>query len=55
MDATANNAIAVLRNMTILRQRCTAPNQDWALDVGIVSRIAISFDESVTQLSASHA
>src|SRR5450631_3042278 len=36
MDATANNAITVLRNITILRQRYIAPNQDWALEVGIV-------------------
>jgi hypothetical protein len=37
MDATANNAITVLRNMTILRQRYFAPNQDRAFDVGIIS------------------
>src|SRR6267154_2324431 len=36
IDATANNAITVLRNMTILRQRYFAPNQDRAFDVGIV-------------------
>jgi hypothetical protein len=36
MDATANNAITVLRNMTILRQRYFAPNQDRAFDMGIV-------------------
>ena len=36
MDATANNAITVLRNITILRQRYIAPNQDRALEVGIV-------------------
>src|SRR3984893_13045781 len=36
MDATANNAITVLRNITILRQRYIAPNHDWALEVGIV-------------------
>src|SRR5882724_6206336 len=34
-DATANNAITVLRNMTILRQRYFAPNQDRTFDVGI--------------------
>src|SRR5229473_2360480 len=36
MDANANNAITVLRNITILRQRYIALNQDWALEVGIV-------------------
>src|SRR5258705_4668459 len=36
MDATANNAIIVLRNMTILRQRYFAPNQDRAFEVGII-------------------
>jgi hypothetical protein len=36
MDATANNAITVLRNMTILRQRYFAPNQDRAFDMGII-------------------
>src|SRR3954447_27108 len=36
MDATANNAITVLRNITILRHRFIAPNQDRALEVGIV-------------------
>jgi hypothetical protein len=36
MDATANNAITVLRNMTILHQRYFAPNQDRAFDVGII-------------------
>jgi hypothetical protein len=55
MDATANNAITVLRNITILRQRYIAPNQDRALDMGIAWRIATGFDETVTQLSASHA
>src|ERR1700716_1086004 len=36
MDATANNAITVLRNITILRHRFIGPNQDRALEVGIV-------------------
>jgi len=36
MDATANNAITVLLNITILRQRYIAPNQDRTLEVGIV-------------------
>jgi len=36
MDATANNAITVLRSMTILRQRYIAPNLDRALEVGII-------------------
>ena len=36
MDATASNAITVLRNITILRQRYIAPNQDWVLEVGII-------------------
>jgi hypothetical protein len=36
MDATANNAIIVLRNIAILRHRFIAPNQGRALDVGIV-------------------
>src|SRR5712672_3455278 len=36
MDATANNAIAVLRNIAILRHRFIAPNQDRVLEVGIV-------------------
>jgi|tagenome__1003787_1003787.scaffolds.fasta_scaffold20986737_7 hypothetical protein len=36
MDATANNAITVLRNMTILRRRYFAPKQDRAFDVGII-------------------
>src|SRR5882757_7989137 len=36
MDATANNAITVLRKMTILRQRYFAPKQDRAFDVGII-------------------
>src|SRR4030081_3459666 len=36
IDATANNAIIVLRNITILRHRFIAPNQDLALEVGIV-------------------
>src|SRR5882757_6825673 len=35
-DATANNAITVLRNITILRQRYIAPKQDGALELGIV-------------------
>src|SRR6266852_325278 len=34
MDATANNAITVLHNITILRQRYIAPNQDWAFGGG---------------------
>src|SRR5882757_10017650 len=36
MDATANNAIIVLRNIAILRHRFIAPNQGRALDIGIV-------------------
>src|SRR5882762_9991797 len=36
MDATANNATTVLRNITILRHRFITPNQDRALEVGIV-------------------
>ncbi len=36
MDATANKAIIVLRNITILRHRFIAPNQGRALEVGIV-------------------
>ena len=36
MDSTANNAITVLRNMTILRQRYLAPNQDRALEMEII-------------------
>ena len=35
MDATANNAITVLRNITILR-RGIVPTKDCALEVGIV-------------------
>jgi hypothetical protein len=36
MDATANKAIIVLRNITILRHRFIAPSQGRALEVGIV-------------------
>ena len=55
MDATANNAITVLRNITILRQRYIAPNPDRVSEVGMISENRYQLRRSVTQLSASHA
>src|SRR5216684_8075789 len=55
MDATANNAITVLRNITILRQRYRSQPRTALWRWESFWRIATSFDESVTQLSASHA
>jgi hypothetical protein len=54
MDATANNAITVLLNITILRQRYRSQSRS-SLQVAIVSEIAISFDEPIAQVFASRA
>ena len=51
-DATASNAITVLRNITILRQRF-APNHNRVCRWRSFQKIATGFDESITQLSES--
>ena len=52
MDATANNAITVLFNITILRQRYITPNHDTLRRWSSLRGNAIGFDITVAQLCA---